>query len=1406
MVLVKGPSGIGKSALIGSVQVALIAHNGVYVAGKHDVLRRHIPLSALSSAVDQLVRRILLEPPARFSVWQRRLQEALGASGQVLIDLVPALQLVVGEAAKAPTLPPAEAENRLMFQLDRLLRALCVEQPLVLFLDDLQWADVATLKFLGRWCRDKAANAGMMLIGAYRSDEVLAGHPLLDACDKLEKRGEAPCVITLAAMSQEDIDELLRDSTGRDDTQALAALLLEKTAGNAFFVREYLRSLAQAGHLRRDEQRRWTWDLEAIRRASGTRNVLEFMLNELASLTQSEDRRVLGVAAFLGNAFSVAMLSRAANLSQHETLAALKAAGDAGLIIPVGREWRYAQHTGIDVNFQFVHDKVHEAARSLLSGDALVQAHYTVGKQLLATVPREGVTEATFLAANHLNEARSLLSAQERADLADLNRRAAEEAQRATAFDVAAEYWEQALKEWGPQDPQGRHARMQAAHCEFLIGKRDQAEDRLRALLADSTDVLEKVEIHRTRSKCLAASMRPVESIQEALQALALLGLKIPQKVKLRHVVFAMLRVRRARRGRRIDSLGSMPETQDARVRLKVAICSELTMQAFFTDTTLYAVTVASMGRLLIEQGLTGDSAFILGSLGMMTAIRGNYAFARQYCTAATEIMQRDPDLYSAGRLAVDCSVLHMSVHARDIIKAYFQGGMRGLAAGDVVNGTLSLGMAHNCLLLVNVDEHRESSLASDAMRRQLDRDYHEYTVCVRQAERCLRGETRASDSLSDAEFEEDTLRARIARHEVGNIAPLSYYLARTMIACVHRHFEQGIEAAYAGLKADMLHRMGEHNAFTFDFFFGVMLAEEALSRGGRTRHNKQLRRIQNRFRNMCGGDAFIAEGASKLIDASLLAMSNDAQAGRLYEEATRLLDRSGYNSYAGVAHECAARYYFRIGLDTTAQLHLRAALNFFRLLGAQRKMGLLKSEFGAALEPALQGIQEIHLASTMHAGDFSDHLDVPGLMRATQALSSEVTVDKLVARVVSVAQEVAGATRAALLLADSAGQMVCQADSAEKPQELPHDVLQYVTRSQEVVVDDDPAAVPQWKKDAYLQQTRPRSILCVPLILQGTLHGLIYMENALTAKMFTRDRVELVKMLVVQAAVSLQNARLYNELEKEVAERTGELRQAHERLLQAERDNAEMRMAGGFAHEMFNALSGARYILDQVLDLRGGVDGTWNELRRLVQGTKLTPVEQRSSTELFAYVADCLRNVSSAVSRGIAVTSRILEYAEVSKLLPGTESLHLDDVVHSVIAKLKNPADQDAIQYVVQMPHQLSVLANRDHLALILNHLLANARDAVLVRENAADRVVRVGCEQKPGQISLTVEDTGKGLNKEARAHLFDPFFSTKGSAGVGLGLGLSRKVARLYGGDLECDETTGTGARFRLTLPPTA
>src|SRR5712664_316476 len=621
LVLVSGYSGIGKSSVVNELQKVFVPPRGLFASGKFDQYKRDIPYATLAQAFRELIQSLLGKSEAELTRWRNALREALEPNGRLMVNLVPELELIVGEQPPVPELSPQDAQRRFQFVLRRFIGTFArPEHPLTLFLDDLQWLDGATLDVLEDvFTRSDLRH--LMLIGAYRDNEVSAAHPLMLKLETIRNAGTLVQEVKLAPLAHEDVGELIADALCCERARAapLAELVYEKTAGNPFFMIQFIHALLDEGLLAFDHQvGRWSWDLQRIHAKGYTTNVADLMVGKLTRLP-ARTQEGLHQLACLGSSADTPTLALVRGTSEEQVHADLGEAVRLELIERLGGA------------YSFVHDRIQEAAYLLIPEPLRAAAHLRIGRLLVAHTPRDEREEVIFEIVNQLNRGVALISSpDEREELAELNLIAGKRAKDATAYASALTYLT-AGRALLPEDCWGRCAALtfaleiHRAECEFLTGDFAAAEGRLSALSERARRLVDLAAVTRLKEE-LFTTLGRTDAIEACLDYLRRIGVHWSAHPAKADVEQEYERIWRQIGSRSIEELVDLPLMTEPELRGTMDVLNAVLSSASWTDETLFCLVLCRMANLSLEHGNSDGSCFAYVCLGMLLGHRfGNY-------------------------------------------------------------------------------------------------------------------------------------------------------------------------------------------------------------------------------------------------------------------------------------------------------------------------------------------------------------------------------------------------------------------------------------------------------------------------------------------------------------------------------------------------------------------------------------------------------------------------------------------------------------------------------------------------------------------------------------------------------------------------------------------------------------
>jgi len=1147
LVLLSGYSGIGKSAVVSELHKALVPPRGLFASGKFDQYKRDIPYATLAQAFQSLIRPLLGKSEEELGRWRDSLGEALGPNGQLIINLVPELELVIGKQPPVADLPPQDAQNRFQLVFRRFLGVFArKEHPLALFLDDLQWLDAATLDLLEDLVTHSEVRH-LLLVGAYRDNEINLSHSLLRTLEAIRKAGAFVQEISLAPLARKDLGRLIADTLSCAPGRAapLARLVYEKTGGNPFFVIQFISALAEEGLLRFDhDAAHWRWELDRLHAKGYTDNVVDLMVGKLIRLP-IETQAALQQLACLGNVAEITMLSIVLGKSNEDVRSDLWDAVRLELVEHLGGSYR------------FIHDRVQEAAYSLIPERLRAEAHLRIGRLLAAHTPAEKRKEAVFELVNQLNRGAALITSRDECEqLAELNLLAGQRAKATTAYASALAYLTAGAALLLEDSWERRHEltfalELHRAECEFLTGALAEAEQRLVALSTRAANTVERATV-----ACLCADLyttldQSSRAIAAGLDYLRHLGIDWsphPTEEEARseyELIWSQLG------SRTIEALIELPLMSDPASLATLDVLTKIGPPAFYTDANLLALVTCRAVNLSLERGNCDASCAAYTYLGMIAGPRfGDYQAAYRFGQLGYDLVEGRGLTRFQARTYMDFGnvVLPWTRHVRagrDLVRRAFEAANE---IGDLTYAAYCGNELNTNLLaagdpLAEVEREAENGLAFAQKARfgfVIDTIATQLGLI-----RTLRGLTPTFGTFDDEQFDESRIERRFSENPDLAFVECWYWIRKLQARFFAGNYASAIEASSRAERL-LWTSPSYFEKAEYQFYSALSHAAscDAASAKQRQQHVDALAAHHRELDLWAANCPDNFENRAALIGAEIARIDGrDVAAMRLYEQAIRSASANGFVHNEALANELASRFYAARGFEKIARVYLQDARYGYLRWGADGKVRQLEQ-----LHPHLRDAP-VPASPTATIGAPVEQLDVGMVVKASQAVSGEIELGKLTETLMSVAIEHAGAERGLLILFPGAepriaaeattgrGQVeVTLRQTAVSPAELPESVLHYVIRTRESVILDDALAQNPFSADEYICQKYARSVLCLPLVKQAKLIGVLHLENHLASHVFTPARISVLKLLASQAAISLENAHLYNDLQEREA------------------------------------------------------------------------------------------------------------------------------------------------------------------------------------------------------------------------------------------------------------------------------
>jgi PAS domain S-box-containing protein len=1150
LVLVSGYSGIGKSSVVNELHKVLVPPRGFFASGKFDQYKRNIPYSTLAQAFQGLIRSLLSKSEAELNDWRDALREALDPNGQLMVDLVPELKLILGEQPPVPELPPQDAQRRFQLVFRRFIGVFArSEHALALFLDDLQWLDAATLDLLEDLLIQPEVRH-LMLIGAYRDNEVNLAHPLMRKLEAIRQTGAIVQEAILTPLALADLGRLIADALHSEPEQVtpLARLVQEKTAGNPFFAIQFITALVEEALITFDhDARRWSWDLNRIHAKGYTDNVADLMVGKLNRLP-IETQKALQEFACLGNSAEVAALTAVHGTSEEEVHSDLLEAVRLEFIVR------------LEDSYRFIHDRVQEAAYSLIPEQLRTESHLRIGRLLAAHTPPERREEAVFAIVNQFNRGAHLISsAEERERVAELNLIAGRRAKVSAAYASALSYLAagRALlmeDSWDNNFELIFSIEILIAECELLTANIVAAENRLsilsqRARIAHHIAIVTRLRL--TLYQTMDRSDRAVEVCLEYLRRGGTDWSPHPTSDEARSEYD---RIWTQLGNRQIEELIDLPLMTDPDVLDTLDVLTEIVTPAKFCDQNLLSLVICRMVNLSLEHGNSDGSCFAYVWFAIVAGpYFGNYKDGFRFGRLGYELVEnRGLTRYQARTyMCFGQIVMPWAKHAltgRDLIRRAFDIANRmgdltfvAYCRDELISNFLTVGDP-----LADVQPEAENALEFvQKARFGLVVD-----IILGQVGfiRTLRGSTPKFGSFSHESFDELQFERHLESSPVFSLPDFWYRIRKTQARFLAGDYASAVDASY---RAQQLLWTSPSQFETAEFrFYGALshaASWDSASPDQRQQHYETLVAHHQQLEVWAENCPENFENRAALVGAEIARIeARELDAERLFEKAIGSAHRNGFVHNEAVANELAARFYAARSFDTVAHAYLRKARYCYLRWGAVGKVRQLDE-----LYPQLSEEEPIP-GPTSTIGTSVEHLDLATVIKVSQAVSGEIVLEKLIDTLMRTAVEHAGAERGLLILPQGVEQRI-EAEATTSGETIivplreaavaegaaPESIVHYVVRTQESVILDDASSQHPFSADTYIRQQHARSILCLPLINQAKLIGVLYLENNLAPNVFTPARIAVLKLLASQAAISLENTRLYRDL----AEREAKIR-----------------------------------------------------------------------------------------------------------------------------------------------------------------------------------------------------------------------------------------------------------------------
>jgi predicted ATPase/signal transduction histidine kinase/GAF domain-containing protein len=1210
IMLVAGLSGIGKTAIVNEVHKPIVRQRGYFIKGKYDQFQRNIPFSGFVQAFRSLMEELLTESEIQIEEWKQKILDVVGENGQVIIEVIPELVKIIGEQPPAPELSGTSVYNRFNLLFQKFTQVFTsAEHPLVMFLDDLQWADSASLNLMQLLMVD---TGHLLLIGAYRDNEVNSGHPLMLTLSEIQKKTATINIITLAPLNLEKVNQLVADTLKCSENLALplSRLVFQKTQGNSFFATQFLKALHQDKFIKFNYQEGfWQCDLSQTTQRALTDDVVEFMAVQLKKLPgNSQD--ILKLAACIGNSFDLVTLAIVSQQSQIETATCLWKSLQEGLILPISDTYKFyldlpphqARQDLHIVNYKFLHDRVQQAAYSLIPEEQKQTTHYQIGQLLLQQISPTVREERIFEIVNQLNYGTSLITQQtQREELSQLNLIACRKARATTAYQAGLEYATIGLSLLGKKAWQQYYEMTLAFHkllaeLAMLGGDFEAMEQFIDIVIQQAYTLLEKLDVYRIRIQAKASQSKLTEVMAIGIDLLQQLGVTITESPTMADIQQSIQEISELIGDRKVEDFADLPVMTDANKIAIIQIASSIMGAAYTCGSLLYPLLTTLSVKLSLQYGNLSVSATNYACYSLVICnIQQDIDLAAQFGQLALNLSLKFDDKATKPEifLLLGCFILHRKYHIKETLLLLKDGYTLGLEIGNLeyvgYNGQSFCRNSFYCGQPLTDLEHNTRAYYNSLVKlKQLGAA--NYCLIYWQAILNFLGfaddpTVLSGDTLQETKF---LLQLQSANDWHGLYM---FYLYKSLLCFLFGEVEKANNLTFECRNYFMggASTVGEPAFYFYDSL--IALAQFIPHSGEISTALERLAQNQTLLQQWARHAPMNYQHKFDLVEAEKCrVLGQTAEAIELYDKAISGAKTNGYLQEEALANELAAKFYLEWKKEKVAAGYMQEAYYCYARWGAKAKVADLEKRYPQLLTPILQPThstlstnETIFALGTLSTtsgvtsnSSISDILDLKTILKASHIISSEIELGKLLSSLLRIVIENAGADKCVLMLlrdnrllvkgliSQGTQPVVLQRLPIEDSPDVPQKLIYKVKHSKQTVVLQDAKADPTLADDSYIIRQQPHSILCSPILHQGKLMGILYLENNLTSGAFTSDRMELLNLLCAQAAISLENARLY-ESSLEYAQ-------------QLEHSFAELSAAQSRFHNLVNNVPGVVY------------------------------------------------------------------------------------------------------------------------------------------------------------------------------------------------------------------------------------
>ncbi|WP_432403101.1 diguanylate cyclase [Wukongibacter sp. M2B1] len=1176
IVFISGPSGVGKTSLIRKIQKHISSKNGYFVSGKFEQLNRNIPYFPFVQAFRQLISHILTESDDKIVIWKEKLLQVFGDNGQIIIDIIPEIELIIGKQQSIQELSAEETKQRFNFLFKGFINVFTQENsPLVIFLDDLQWADAATIDLITFIMKDENIKY-LFMICTYRNNEVNESHPLSSIFDQINNKEIKGSDILLSTLNKGHIAMLVFDTINceKERADSLAEVIFSKTYGNPFFVNQFLKLLHEKNLIEFDFNNIcWKWDIDKISHLNITNNVVDLLIEKIEELPQIT-QKILKICACLGNEFDLKLLSRVYGKSQIKTSLDILHAVKKGLIEAQSNFYVYISNyensqedaifnDGKTITFKFAHDYIQLAIYTMMSGQLKKVINYSIGMILLNSIKNNQIDDKLFDIVKHLNRGRDLITEEsKRIELARLNLATGKKAKASASYNYALRYFTIGMEllagnSWEEQYQLTYDLYINRAECEYLNFQYDEAESLFKIILDHVRSDLEKAKVYKIKIILYINQDKAEEAVKIGLYALKILGMKIPSNPNNIQIASELLKVRFNSGIGKIEDILSLPFMEDTYKIAFMDILMSLTPVAYIINQKLFLLVVLKIINLSLKYGNSYASVFGYGVYGLIIgSVFGNYENGYKFGKLSLDLNEKINNIEVKSKCNYNFGwfINHWTVHARENILYLKRGFENGLEAGDLVFSAYC-----SASIIVTMyskgdnlnDINREIKKYSNFMK-QIKYEYINYIFIAIQR---VVSRLQSSDNvnLNNGDFDEAEFEKKVIDCNIDAVKAL-YYLTNLQIAYLKEDYSKALEAI-DNCQNYIVGAIGLLYSTDYYFYYSLTLTAlyKSLTSTEKVKYLNILNRNQRKMKKWSQNCPENFLHKYLLVEAEIARIQGkDQRAIMLYNQAIKAAHKNEYMQNLGIASELAAKFHFSKDFDLIAKSYIEKAIDAYEVWGADIKAKAIRDKYSKVISRiSIREKKEINdkgsfILTRNSTNSSYKLLDLNSIMKVSYTISKELVLENILESLMKIVIESSGAQRG-LFFSEKESKFIVKSEGLikgdiveihfpilyENEENIPRSIINYAKRTKKIVILDDATKDSNFAKDIYIKNISPKSILCIPIIHKGKVTEVLYLENNLISGVFTSERVEVLQILISQAAISIENASMYREIKE---------------------------------------------------------------------------------------------------------------------------------------------------------------------------------------------------------------------------------------------------------------------------------